>query len=109
MNDVLLTTTPVIQGREIQQYYGLVTVRNVRAMNIIRDILTSIRDIFGGRSGAYQEVMDDVERELLEELKAKAAQMGANAIIGLQIDYENVGAKNNSLIMAFAKGTAVRI
>ena len=106
---VLLTTTPTLQGIDIKEYVGLITVRNVRAVNVIRDLFTAFRDIFGGRSGAYQEVMDDIENEVLSELRNKAATLGCNAVIGINIDFDNVGSKGKSLIMAYAKGTAVKV
>ncbi len=108
-NTVEILTVPIVEGRHIMQYKGLVTAKNVRAVNIIRDFLTSFRDIFGGRSGAYQEVMDDMMQEVIQEISSEAERMGANAIIGFQLDFENIGAKNKSLIMAVARGTAVVI
>ena len=104
---MLITTTHTLQNKEIVEYKGLVTVRNVRAINVIRDFLTSFRDFFGGRSGSYQDVMDDIEHELLNELKVKAEKMGCNALIGLIVDFNNIGSKNKSLIMAYAKATGV--
>ena len=104
-----ILTTPIVEGRTITEYKGLVTAKNVRAVNVIRDFLTSFRDIFGGRSGSYQEVMDDIQREVIAEISQEAENMGANAIIGFQLDFDNVGSKGKSLVMAFAKGTAVVI
>jgi len=105
----LMVTTPILDGVEIQEYLGPVVVRNVRAVNVIRDFFTSFRDIFGGRSGSYQEVMDDMYREILEETRHRAEQMGATAIVGLRVDFDSIGAKRKSLLMATAQGTAVRI
>ncbi len=102
-----ILTTPIVEGRRIVEYKGLVTERNTRAMNIIRDFFTSFRDIFGGRSGSYQEVMDAVQKEVIAEISNEAEKLGANAIIGFQLDFDNIGSKRKSLIMAFAKGTAV--
>ena len=102
-------TAPIIEGRKIVEYKGLVTAKNVRAVNIIRDFFTSFRDFFGGRSGSYQEVMDDIQREVIQDISREAENMGANAIVAFQLDFDNVGSKNKSLIMAFAKGTAVVI
>jgi uncharacterized protein YbjQ (UPF0145 family) len=65
------------------------------------------RDIFGGRSGSYQNVMEDIQRETIEEISQSAEELGANAIIGFTLDFDNIGSKKKSLIMAFAKGTAV--
>jgi len=102
-------TTPILEGVEITEYKGLVTAKNVRAVNVVRDFLTSFRDFFGGRSGSYQEVMDDIQREVIAEISQEAEKLGANAIIGFSLDFDNIGSKNKSLIMAFAKGTAVTI
>ncbi len=107
--DIRIFTTPILDGIKIKQYKGLVIVRNVRAINVIRDIFTSIRDIFGGRSASYQEVMKEMQDEVISEAKAEAARLGGNAIVGFSIDYDNVGSKQNSLLMASAKGTAVVI
>mgnify|MGYP005631176809 CR=1 FL=1 len=105
----LIVTTPLLDGVEIQEYLGPVVVRNVRAVNIIRDFFTSFRDIFGGRSASYQEVIDDMQRELFVEMREKATAMGATAVVGLKVDFENIGSKNKSLLMATVQGTAVKI
>jgi len=102
-----ILTTPILDGVEIIEYKGLVTAKNVRAVNVVRDFLTSFRDFFGGRSGSYQDVMDEIQREVIAEISREAEKLGANAIIGFSLDFDNVGSKNKSLIMAFAKGTAV--
>ena len=105
----LMVTTPLIDGVEIKEYLGPVVVRNIRAVNIIRDLFTSFRDIFGGRSGAYQEVIDDMFREVLAEVREQALQLGATAVVGLRFDFDSVGAKRKSLVMAIAQGTAVKV
>jgi uncharacterized protein YbjQ (UPF0145 family) len=107
MNDVQIFTTPILDGIKIKEYKGIVITRNVRAVNIIRDFFTSFRDIFGGRSGSYQEVMKEMQDDVVAELKEEAVRLGANAIVGFSLDYDNVGSKNKSLLMASAKGTAV--
>ena len=109
MNDVKIFTTPILDGIRIKEYRGLVVVRNVRAVNIIRDFFTVFRDIFGGRSGAYQEVMRSMQEDLIAEVKEEVKRLGANAIVGFSLDYDNIGAKGKSLLMASAKGTAVVI
>ena len=109
MNGVRVFTTPILDGIRIVEYKGLVTARNVRAVNILRDFFTGFRDIFGGRSESYQEVMNAMQSEVIAELQQNAANIGANAIVGFALDYDNVGSKNKSLIMAFATGTAVVI
>ncbi len=109
MNDIRIFTTPILDGIRIREYKGFVIVRNVRAVNIIRDFFTSFRDIFGGRSDSYQEVMKLMQEDVIAEAKAEAMRLGANAIVGFNLDYDNVGSKNKSLLMASAKGTAVVI
>ncbi len=107
--DIQIFTTPILDGIRIKQYKGLVIVRNVRAINLIRDIFTTVRDIIGGRSSSYQDVMKEMQDEVLAEAKAEAVRLGANAIVGFSIDYDNVGSKQKSLLMASGKGTAVVI
>ena len=107
MNDVQIFTTPILDGIKIKEYKGIVIVRNVRAVNIVRDFFTSFRDIFGGRSASYQEVMKSMQDDVIAEAKEEAKKLGANAIVGFSLDYDNVASKNKSLLMASAKGTAV--
>jgi uncharacterized protein YbjQ (UPF0145 family) len=109
MNDIQIFTTPILDGIKIKQYKGIVIVRNVRAVNVIRDIFTSFRDIFGGRSASYQEVMRMMQDDVIAEARNEAGRLGANAIVGFSLDYDNIGSKNKSLLMASAKGTAVVI
>ncbi len=104
---MLITTTPIIEGKNIVEYKGLITARNTRAVNIFRDIFTSIRDVFGGRSGSYEKVMAAMTKEMEDELLSQAQQLGANAIIGFRLDYENISSKGKSLIIVYGQGTAV--
>ena len=107
MDDIKIFTTPILDGIRIKEYKDIVIVRNVRAVNIIRDFFTSFRDIFGGRSGSYQDVMKSMQDEVIAEAKEEARRLGANAIVGFSLDYDNVGSKSKSLVMVCAKGTAV--
>jgi uncharacterized protein YbjQ (UPF0145 family) len=107
MDNVQIFTTPILDGIKIKEYKGIVISRNVRAVNIIRDFFTSFRDIFGGRSGSYQEVMKSMQDDVIAEVKEEARKLDANAIVGFSLDYDNIGTKNKSLLMASAKGTAV--
>jgi len=107
--DVQIFTTPILDGIRIRRYKGLVIVRNVRSVNIIRDFFTIFRDIFGGRSHSYQQVMHQMQDDVLTEAKEQARRLGANAIVGFTLDYDNIGSKGRSLLMASAKGTAVVI
>jgi uncharacterized protein YbjQ (UPF0145 family) len=109
MNHVRIFTTPILDGIKIREYKGIVIARNVRAVNIIRDFFTSFRDIFGGRSASYQDVMKEMQNDVIAELQEEAARLGANAIVGFTLDYDNIGSKNKSLLMASAKGTVVVI
>ena len=109
MDDIRIFTTPILDGIKIREYKGIVIVRNVRAVNIVRDFFTSFRDIFGGRSASYQEVMRLMQDDVIAEAKQEASRLGGNAIVGFALDYDNVGSKNKSLVMASARGTAVVI
>ena len=95
---MLLATTPIIEGKRITTYYGIVSGETIIGANVFRDFFASIRDIVGGRSGSYEEV--------LREAKDTARQMGANAVIGVDLDYETVGG-SGSMLMVTASGTAV--
>ena len=105
---MLLTTTNVIEGQPIQQYLGIVTAETIIGANIFKDIFAGIRDIVGGRSGTYERVIEEARTKALQELEIKAQQMGANAVVGVDLDFETVGA-NGSMLMVVASGTAVRV
>lgn len=105
---MLLTTTPTIEGNPIRQYMGIVTAESIIGANIVKDIFAGLRDIVGGRSGTYERVIEEARMQALHELEAKAAYMGANAVVGIDLDFETVGA-NGSMLMVVATGTAVKI
>jgi uncharacterized protein YbjQ (UPF0145 family) len=105
---MLITTTSVVEGKPVQQYLGIVTGEVIAGANIVRDLFASVTDVFGGRSGKYEEVLARARDEALGEMKAKAAQMGGNAVIGVDIDYEVLG-KAGSMLMVSVSGTAVVI
>ena len=109
MSEVRIFTTPILDGLKIAEYKGLVTAKNARSINIFRDFFTAFRDVVGGRSQSYQNVMQDMENEVIEEIKREAQKLGANAIVGFRLDFENIGSKNKSLLLAYAKGTAAVI
>ena len=104
--EMIVTTTPSIEGRPVQRYCGIVTGEVIVGANIFRDIFASIRDIVGGRSGAYEEVLSRAREEALGELRSRAAALGANAVIGIDLDYEVLGS-GGSMLMVSASGTAV--
>jgi uncharacterized protein YbjQ (UPF0145 family) len=103
---MIVTTTPTIDGRPVQQYLGVVTGEVIVGANMFRDLFASIRDIVGGRSGSYEDVLARARMQALEEMKQFAAGMGGNAVVGVDLDYEVLGA-NGSMLMVSATGTAV--
>ena len=106
--NMLVTTTPSIEGRHITRYYGIVSGETIIGANLFRDFFASIRDIVGGRSGSYEEVLREAKETALREMQEQAAALGANAVIGVDLDYETVG-KSGSMLMVTAAGTAVTI
>lgn len=109
MNDVQLFTTPIIDGMPIEKYFGIVTANQVASTSFFTDLTASFSDMFGGNSGAYRESMNELCRDVTERLKEKAAELGANAIVGVSIDYDSISAKSMSMFMVSIQGTAVRI
>ena len=105
---MLLTTTPTIEGKPIQQYIGIVTSEAIIGANIFKDLFAGIRDIVGGRSGTYERVIEEARQNALVELQQKAQQLGANAVVGIDLDFETVGS-GGSMLMVVATGTAVKI
>ena len=103
---MLLTTTPNIQGREITQYFGIVSGETIIGANLFKDFFAGIRDIVGGRASSYESVLREAKESALQEMSDQAARMGANAVIGIDLDYETVGT-NGSMLMVTAAGTAV--
>jgi uncharacterized protein YbjQ (UPF0145 family) len=103
---MLTTTTNTLQGREIADYKGIVTGEAILGANLFKDLFAGIRDIVGGRSGAYEEELAKARQIALHEMQQQAAAMGANAVIGVDLDYETVG-QNGSMLMVSATGTAV--
>lgn len=105
---MLVTTTPSIEGKRITNYYGVVTGETIIGANLFRDFFASIRDIVGGRSSSYEEVLREAKDTALREMQEQALRMGANAVVGVDLDYETVG-NGGSMLMVTASGTAVRI
>jgi uncharacterized protein YbjQ (UPF0145 family) len=105
---MLTTTTPDIQGRTIEQYLGIVSSEVIIGANVIKDIFAGLRDFFGGRSVTYEKVLEEARNNALAELVQRATMMGANAIVGVDLDFETIGS-NGSMLMVVASGTAVRI
>ena len=103
---LILTTTPVIEGRRVSRYLGIVTGEAIMGANIFKDLFASIRDIVGGRSGTYEKELHRARDVALAELEQRAADLGANAVIGVDLDYEVMG-RENGMLMVSASGTAV--
>jgi len=105
-NAVVVTTTPNIEGKKITSYRGIVTGEAIMGANIFKDLFAGIRDIVGGRSATYERELRRAREMAMEEIKTAAAEMGANAVVGVDIDYETVGS-NGSMLMVTVSGTAV--
>lgn len=103
-----ITTTPTIEGHPIREYKGLVTGETIIGANFVKDFFAGIRDIVGGRSGSYESVLREAKDTALKEMEERAEMMGANAIVGVDLDYEALGS-NSSMLMVTASGTAVVI
>lgn len=105
---MILTTTPTIEGRPIREYKGLVTGETIIGANFVKDFFASIRDVVGGRSGSYEQVLREAKDTSMQEMVERAQALGANAIVGIDLDYETIG-ESNSMLMVAASGTAVVI
>ncbi|MCX2778460.1 heavy metal-binding domain-containing protein [Microbulbifer thermotolerans] len=104
---MLMTTTSVIDGREIQEYLGVVVGEAILGANIFKDIFGAVRDIVGGRAGAYEREMAKARKVAFEEMEEEARKLGADGIVGIDIDYEVVG-QQGSMMMVSVSGTAVK-
>lgn len=102
---MITTTTPSIDGHRISQYHGIVVGEAILGANVFRDLFASITDIVGGRSGAYEQELGKARRTALDEMAERAAALGANAVVGVDLDYEVI----NNMLMVSASGTAVTI
>ena len=103
---MLMSTTNTLEGREITDYRGIVTGEAILGANIFRDLFAGIRDIVGGRAGAYEKVLRGAREQAFDEMAEKARELGANAVVGIDIDYETVGGQG-SMLMVSITGTAV--
>ena len=103
-----ITTTPTIEGHPIREYKGLVTGETIIGANFMKDFFAGIRDIVGGRSGSYESVLREAKDTALKEMEERAEMMGADAIVGVDLDYEALGS-NSCMLMVTASGTAVVI
>jgi uncharacterized protein YbjQ (UPF0145 family) len=105
---MIVTTTPQVENRPVQEYLGVVSGEAILGANIFRDFFAGISDLVGGRSGAYEEVLRRGRDTAIDEMVREAMSRGANAVVGVDLDYESLGS-NGSMLMVTASGTAVRL
>lgn len=105
---MIITTTPTIEGRQIVEYHGVVFGEVITGINFVKDFFAGIRNIVGGRSNSYEEELNNARTNAMRELENRAQRLGANAVVGVDIDYEVLGT-NNGMLMVTASGTAVTV
>ncbi|MFZ5557830.1 MAG: heavy metal-binding domain-containing protein [Pseudomonadota bacterium] len=105
---MILTTTPGVEGRRVTRYHGIVTGEAVLGANIFRDMFAGLRDVVGGRAGSYEKELRKARKAAFEDLTEAAQELGANAVIGIDIDYEVLG-ETNGMLMVSVSGTAVTL
>lgn len=105
---MLVTTTAVLDGKPIREYLGIVTGEVIVGANIFKDLFAAVRDVVGGRSGAYEGTLRNARSKALDEMVQEARRLGADAVIGVDLDYETVG-QSGSMLMVTATGTAVKL
>lgn len=103
---MIVTTTPGVEGKTITQYFGVVSGEAIMGANVFRDIFASITDVIGGRSAAYEHKLRDARNVALQEMQQEAADLGGNAVVGIDLDYEVI---REGMLMVTATGTAVRV
>lgn len=103
---MIVTTTESVEGRQIAAYLGVVSGETVYGANVFRDFFASIRDVIGGRAGGYEKVLKDGKDVAIEDMVEEARALGADAVVGVDVDYENIG---QSMLMVSANGTAVKL
>jgi uncharacterized protein YbjQ (UPF0145 family) len=103
---MIISTTHDVQGKQITEYLGVVSGETIVGANIVSDIMAGVRDVVGGRSGAYEEHLRNARQSALDEMREEAEKLGAHAVIGVDIDYENI---RGSMLMVTAAGTAVKL
>ncbi|MBI4521195.1 MAG: heavy metal-binding domain-containing protein [Gemmatimonadetes bacterium] len=105
---MIITTTPGVEGRRVAEYLGIVTGEAIIGANLFRDIFATVRDIVGGRAAAYEEALQETRRIAIREMGEMAQERGADAVVGVDVDYEVLGQKNG-MLMVTACGTAVKL
>ncbi len=105
---MIITTTPSVEGRQISEYHGIVFGEVIAGVNFIKDFAAGLTNFFGGRSASYEEELIRARQSALEEMERRAANLGADAVVGIDIDYEVLGA-DNGMLMVTVSGTAVKL
>jgi uncharacterized protein YbjQ (UPF0145 family) len=105
---MIITTTDQVEGRRVIEYLGVVTGEAIIGVNVFRDFFAGIRDIVGGRSGGYQNALKDAREHAMADMQDAAKRLGADAVVGIDLDYEVLG-KENGMLMVSINGTAVRL
>lgn len=105
---MIITTTPTIEGKQVSQYLGIVVGEAIIGANIVKDLFASIRDVVGGRAGAYEGELQNARSIAMNEMQSRALVMGADAVIGVDLDYEVLG-QGGSMLMVNVSGTAVKL
>ena len=105
---MILTTTPTIEGKQITNYHGIVFGEVIAGVNFVRDFFAGVRNIVGGRSSSYEDELTQARNAAMQEMEQRALEMGANAVVGIDLDYEVLG-ENNGMLMVTASGTAVTV
>ena len=105
---MIVTSTDTVEGRPVKEYLGIVSGEAVMGTNVFRDFFAGIRDIVGGRSGSYEKELRNAKSIALEEMTEQATELGADAIVAVDLDYESIGSNDKSMLMVSANGTAVK-
>ena len=105
---MILTTTPTVEGKQIVNYHGVVFGEVIAGVNFVRDFFAGVRNIVGGRSSSYEDELTQARETAMRELEHRAMEKGANAVVGIDLDYEVLG-ENNGMLMVTASGTAVTV
>ena len=105
---MITTTTQIIEGQPVKHYLGIVSAQSIIGANIFKDLLAGLRDLAGGRSDTYEQVVDEARTNAMRELVQKAESIGANAIVGIHLNFQSLGGGSN-MLMVLATGTAVRV
>ncbi|MGB7406362.1 MAG: heavy metal-binding domain-containing protein [Pacificimonas sp.] len=105
---MIMSTTPTLEGRPVRDYLGVITGEAILGANIFKDLFAGIRDIVGGRAGAYENALREAREEAMLDMEAHAKKLGADAVVGIDLDYEVIG-ETGSMLMVTASGTAVKL